>query len=97
MSDQATVKFYGAMWCGDTRRARAWMDKHKVSYVWIDVDKDAEGSEYVKAVNNGNRSIPTIMFPDGSMLVEPSTQKLETHVRATGVPMTEPPPPADAY
>jgi mycoredoxin len=91
MSDQQTVKFYGAMWCGDTRRARAWMDKFKVSYDWIDVDKNKEGEEYVKSVNNGFRSIPTLLFPDGSTLVEPSSKKLEDHVRALGLPITEPP------
>lgn len=91
MSDQPTVKFYGAMWCGDTRRARSWMDKYKVSYEWIDVDKSKEAEEYVKSVNNGFRSIPTIVFPDGSKLVEPSTKKLEEHIRAIGLPLTEPP------
>jgi mycoredoxin len=92
MSDATEVKFYGAMWCGDTRRARAWMDKFKVAYTWVDVDKDKAAEEYVKSVNNGFRSIPTIEFPDGSRLVEPSTKKLEEHVRALGLPLTEPPP-----
>jgi glutaredoxin-like protein len=91
MSEQSTVKFYGAMWCGDTRRARAWMDKFKVAYEWIDVDKHKDAEEYVKSVNNGFRSIPTIVFPDGSKLVEPSTKKLEDHVRSLGLPLTEPP------
>ncbi len=92
MSVNQLVKFYGAMWCGDTRRARSWMDKHKVAYEWIDVDKDKEAEEFVKSVNNGFRSIPTIVFGDGSRLVEPSTKKLEEHVRALGIPITEPPP-----
>ena len=91
MSDQSTVKFYGAMWCGDTRRARAWMDKHKVGYEWVDVDKDKAAEEYVKSVNNGFRSIPTIIFGDGSKLVKPSTKKLEDHIRALGLPIVEPP------
>lgn len=91
MSDQKTVKFYGAMWCGDTRRARSWMDRYKVSYEWVDVDKDKSAEELVKSLNNGFRSIPTLLFPDGSKLVEPSTKKLEDHVRALGLPLTEPP------
>lgn len=91
MSEQQSVKFYGAMWCGDTRRARSWMDKFKVSYEWVDVDKDKTAEELVKSLNNGFRSIPTLVFPDGSKLVEPSTKKLEDHVRALGLPITEPP------
>ncbi|HEY3290128.1 MAG TPA: mycoredoxin [Anaerolineae bacterium] len=80
-----TVKMYGAMWCGDTRRARTWFDNNKISYEWIDVDKDKEAEAYVKSVNRGNRSIPTIVFADGSILTEPSTSKLESHVKSLGL------------
>lgn len=86
MSDtQSPVKFYGAMWCGDTRRARSWFDNHKIPYEWIDVDKDKEAEEFVKSVNNGFRSIPTIVFADGSRLTEPSVRKLEEHARKLGL------------
>ena len=81
----ASIKFYGAMWCGDTRRSRAWFDSHNIAYEWIDVDKDKEAEVYVKSVNKGNRSIPTIVFGDGSILVEPSTTKLEERVKALGL------------
>jgi mycoredoxin len=84
-TQQTTVKMYGAMWCGDTRRARSWFDTHKVPYEWVDVDKDKEAEVYVKSVNRGNRSIPTIVFADGSILTEPSTTKLEAHVKALGL------------
>jgi mycoredoxin len=81
----ANIKFYGAMWCGDTRRARNWFDSHNIAYQWIDVDKDKEAEAFVKSVNNGFRSIPTILFADGSKLVEPSTSKLEQHAKALGL------------
>jgi mycoredoxin len=80
-----TVKFYGAMWCGDTRRARSWFDNNNVAYEWIDVEKNKEAEELVKSVNNGFRSIPTIIFADGSRLVEPSARKLEEHARRLGL------------
>ena len=79
------VKFYGAMWCGDTRRARIWFDNNNVGYEWIDVDKNKDAEEYVKSVNNGFRSIPTIVFADGSKLTEPSVRKLEEHARTIGL------------
>ena len=82
---QPLIKLYGAMWCGDTRRARTFMDTNHIPYVWIDVEKDKEAEAFVKSVNNGFRSIPTIVFADGSMLVEPSTAKLEQHARALGL------------
>ncbi len=70
------IKLYGTNWCGDTRRARRFFEEHKINYEWIDIDQDAAASEYVKQVNQGNRSVPTILFPDGSLLVEPSTMQL---------------------
>lgn len=88
-TQQPVTKFYGAMWCGDTRRARAWFDANNVPYEWIDVDKDKEAEALVKKTNNGNRSIPTIVFPDGSILVEPSTMKLEQHLKGIGLLRSE--------
>ncbi len=90
VAQEKVVKFYGAMWCGDTRRARNWCDANNIAYEWIDVDKNKEAEEYVKSVNNGFRSIPTLVFPDGSRLTEPSTRKLEEHAVALG--LVEPKP-----
>ena len=83
--DAKSSKFYGAMWCGDTRRARNWFDANNLPYEWIDVDKDKDAAELVKQMNNGFRSIPTIVFPDGSLLTEPSTRKLEEHAVQLGL------------
>ena len=86
MTDTQTItKFYGAMWCGDTRRARRWFDNNNVPYEWIDVDKNKEAEELIKSLNNGMRSIPTIVFYDGSKLVEPSDAVLVTHVKTLGI------------
>jgi len=79
------IHFYGAMWCGDTRRARNWFDKHQIQYEWVDVDKDEDAADLVKSLNKGFRSIPTIVFADGSRLAEPSTARLEEHSRKLGL------------
>ena len=71
------IKMYGTNWCGDTRRARAVFDRNQIDYEYIDIDKNADGKAYVQSVNNGMRSVPTILFPDGSILVEPSNSELE--------------------
>jgi glutaredoxin-like protein len=69
---------YGTTWCYESRRARRLMDEHQIVYQWVDIDEDAEGRKYVESVNHGNRSVPTILFPDGSILVEPSTKELSS-------------------
>jgi mycoredoxin len=86
MSDtQPAIKFYGAMWCGDTRRARRWFDDNHVPYEWIDVDKDKNAEALVKSINHGMRSIPTIIFADGTHLTEPSLTALEQKAKALGL------------
>ncbi|MFH2103324.1 MAG: glutaredoxin domain-containing protein [Chloroflexota bacterium] len=77
MENQKDIILYGTTWCGATRRSRALLDRHKVPYAWIDIDKDEEAAGYVERLNNGYRSVPTIEWPDGSMLVEPSDHELE--------------------
>ena len=67
---------YATVWCGDCRRARAFLDDHAIPYRWVDIDHNAEAEALVKKLNRGNRSVPTLVFPDGSVLVEPSTLQL---------------------
>ena len=74
MSSQITM--YGAEWCGDCRRSKRFLDENKVGYNYIDVEADASASDKVIEINGGMRSIPVIVFPDGSHLTEPSDNDL---------------------
>src|SRR5574341_1506315 len=77
MSDlQAQIIVYGTMWCPDCKRAKQFFGEHRVPYAWIDIEQNPEAIAYVEKVNRGMRSIPTIVFPDGSLLVEPSNAEL---------------------
>jgi mycoredoxin len=73
---------YGTSWCPDTARARQCLDRHNIPFVWCDIDEDKEGCAFVEKVNKGNRSVPTIVFPDGSILVEPSSIELENKLES---------------
>ena len=77
VENSVEIKVYGTTWCGDCRRARAVFDRMAVPYAFIDLDRDKAGETFVKQTNRGSRSVPTIVFPDGSILVEPSNAKLE--------------------
>ena len=70
------IKVYGTPWCGDCRRARRILDERGMDYEWIDINQDEEGERYVKKTNRGNRSVPTILFPDEAILVEPTNAEL---------------------
>ena len=76
------IIIYGTWWCGDTKRALRILDKRQVKYTWIDIDKDPAGEKLVKQINNGYRSVPTILFPDESILVEPSNRELNEKLDA---------------
>ena len=79
MSD---ITVYGAMWCGDCRRAKRVLDRHGTAYRWIDVEQDPEAADRVREINRGLRVIPTILFPDGTILVEPSDEELTAKLDA---------------
>lgn len=72
-----SIKVYSTKWCPDCRRVKQLLERHNISFEWIDIEENAAAMEYVQQVNGGYRSIPTIVFPDGSVLVEPSTAELE--------------------
>lgn len=74
--DDRKIIIYGTIWCGDCRRARNFLDKHHIAYQFINIDTDIEAEQFVLKVNKGMRSVPTILFEDGSILVEPSNQAL---------------------
>lgn len=71
-----TIVVYATEWCFDCRRARQFLDQNHISYRWVNIDRDKEGEQFVKNTNRGMRSVPTILFPDGSVLVEPSNTQL---------------------
>ncbi len=72
---------YGADWCGDCLRAKAVLEELDIPHVWIDVDADPDASDFVIQVNHGFRSVPTIVFEDGSILVEPSNAELQAKLK----------------
>src|SRR5436190_936771 len=70
------IKVYGAAWCPDCKRAKKLLGEQRVAYDWTDIDQDQEGMRFVEQLQNGGRTIPTILFPDGSHLLEPSNADL---------------------
>jgi len=91
MSDEkcAQVVVYATSWCPDCIRARMLLKRLKVSYTEIDIDKDQAGCQVVLDHNRGQRIVPTIFFPDGSVLVEPSDQAMLEKLEALGIGLEE--------
>ena len=73
-----SIVIIGADWCGDCRRAKHLLDQSEIPYQWIDIDKNTDAERIVLEINHGLRIIPTIIFEDGTTLVEPSNSTLAT-------------------
>jgi len=71
------ITIYGTWWCGDCTRVRRFFDNNQITYQWIDIDQDEKAAQFVMATNRGMRSVPTIVFEDGSILVEPTESQLK--------------------
>jgi len=67
---------YSTVWCPDCKRAKQFFGEQRVAYTNVDIEQDKKAMTFVEKVNEGMRIIPTIIFPDGEILVEPSNAEL---------------------
>ena len=73
----AQIVMYTTQYCSDCRRAKAFFEANGIAYIPISIEGNREATEFVMQINKGYKSVPTIIFPDGSVLVEPSWQELK--------------------
>lgn len=76
IDQQQSIVVYGTTWCPDCQRSKAFLGEQRVHYVWVDIETDLAAADYVQQVNDGKRVVPTIVFPDGDILTEPSNAEL---------------------
>ena len=72
----AGITVYGAPWCPDCKRAKRFLAEQRVAYDWVDIDQDEAGMLLVEKLQDGGRTIPTIVFDDGSLLLEPTNEEI---------------------
>lgn len=70
------ITVYGTDWCPDCHQSRRYLEARHVEYTYISIDEDPSAAAFVAKVNAGRLSIPTIVFPDGGVLVEPTWRQL---------------------
>ena len=85
MEMNAQITMYTADGCGDCRRSKAYLTAKNVAVNYINIDSDKVASEKVIEINKGMRSIPVIMFPDGTHLTEPSDKDLEAKLMSLAI------------
>ena len=77
------ITLYGTGWCSDCKRSKQLLNEQRVPYDYVDVDSDPAGRAVVQSHNDGKDIIPTIVFDDGSVLVEPSNAELAAKLGIT--------------
>ena len=78
----AIVTMYSTVWCGYCRRLKSQMEREGIAYVEVDIEQDPSAAELVMSVNGGNQTVPTVVFPDGSALTNPSLAQVREKLAA---------------
>jgi mycoredoxin len=71
------IVMYTTEYCSDCLRVKKFFEAHRIPYLRIGLEDNQEATDFVRQVNSGYRSVPTIIFPDGTVLVEPSWEELK--------------------
>ena len=66
------LTMYSTSWCGYCHRLKSQLDREGIGYQVIDIEHDETAAEFVRSVNGGNQTVPTIRFADGTSLTNPS-------------------------
>lgn len=70
--EPGTVLMYTTSWCGYCRRLKTQLAGADIAITEVDIEANPEAATYVEQVNGGNRTVPTVVFPDGSAATNPS-------------------------
>ena len=66
------LTMYSTPWCGYCHRLGGQLDRAGIAHVVVDIERDPAAAEFVMSINGGNRTVPTVRFPDGSTLTNPT-------------------------
>ncbi|MFJ6212889.1 mycoredoxin [Streptomyces sp. NPDC092296] len=72
-----SVTMYSTTWCGYCRRLKGQLDREGIAYTEVNIEHDPASAQFVESVNNGNQTVPTVLFPDGSALTNPSLAQVK--------------------
>ena len=73
---------YTTPWCGFCRNLKNQLAREGIEVAEVDIERDPEACEFVMSVNGGNQTVPTVLFPDGTVMVNPSAAQVRKHLAA---------------
>ncbi|WP_062356103.1 mycoredoxin [Herbidospora yilanensis] len=75
---------YTTSWCGPCKRLKSQLNREGIAYEEVDVEADPQAASFVESVNQGNRVVPTVVFPDGSAATNPSVIEVKRRLATMG-------------
>jgi mycoredoxin len=71
---------YSTQWCGYCKRLKSDLQRAGIEFTEVDIEHDAESAALVEKTNNGNQTVPTLIFTDGTSMTNPSLAKIKEHL-----------------
>jgi mycoredoxin len=75
---------YSTPWCGYCHRLRSQLDREGISYEVVDIEQVPDAASLVERVNNGNQTVPTLVYADGSAQTNPSVAEVKSKLASLG-------------
>ncbi|WP_435770885.1 mycoredoxin [Nocardioides sp. SYSU DS0651] len=73
----SSFTMYTTTWCGYCRRLKSQLDREGISYEIVDIEQQPEAAAIVESANNGNQTVPTLVFADGTAQTNPSVAQVK--------------------
>ncbi len=73
---------YSTQWCGYCKRLKGMLNADGITFTEIDLEQDSDAAAIVERVNNGNQTVPTLVFSDGEAMTNPSVAKVKEKLAA---------------
>ena len=80
------LTMYTTTWCGYCRRLKSQLAREGIEIIEVDIEREPDAAEYVMSVNGGFQTVPTVLFPDGSTLTNPSARAVRQRMENLAVP-----------
>ncbi|MGD9960594.1 mycoredoxin [Nocardioides sp.] len=78
----SSITMYTTPWCGYCHRLKSQMDREGIAYEIVDIEQVPDAALIVEQVNNGNQTVPTLVFSDGSAVTNPSLAQVKEKLAA---------------
>ena len=77
-----TITMFSTTWCGYCRRLKTLLDREGIGYSEVNIETDEPSAAFVEQANGGNQTVPTVLFPDGTVATTPPLDDVKARLAA---------------